>query len=254
MKNLTVHYLPQFVSESNLAGGTVVVIDLLRASTTICHALAAGAEGVGAFREVGDAVRAAEARGDRASLLLGGERGGERIAGFDLGNSPAEYTPDQVFGKEVFFTTTNGTLALQHARLASRVLVGAAANLSAMVDILENEDHVHLLCAGTNGRVSREDQLIAGALTHALATRETNRRNRNESADSVAREWQELLGTARALGRSTSEQLAIELCDTLGGKNLIAIGMESDLPLCAKIDTHDLVPEYDTMTGRITVC
>ena len=251
MKTLTVHYLPQFVSESDLAGDTVVVIDLLRASTTICHALAAGATEVFAFREVGDAVRAAEARGDRSTLLLGGERGGERIEGFDLGNSPAEYTPDQVFGKQVFFTTTNGTLALQHARLAKRVLVGAAANLSVLVDVLKSEENIHLLCAGTNGRVSREDQLIAGAIAHELDSRETDQRNRNDAAESVAREWQELLNTARALGRSTSEQLAIELCDTPGGKNLIAIGQDDDLPLCAKIDTHDLVPEYDPGTGRI---
>lgn len=253
MKSLAVHYLPQFVSESDLAGGTVVVIDLLRASTTICHALAAGATEVFAFREVGDAVRAAETQGSRASLLLGGERGGERIEGFDLGNSPAEYTPDQVFGKQVFFTTTNGTLALQHARLAGRVLVGAAANLSALADILVDEEQVHLLCAGTNGRVSREDQLIAGAIAHELAAREASPRKRNESADSVLGEWQELLNTARALGRSTSDQLAIELRDTPGGKNLIAIGQDTDLPLCAKIDTHDLVPEYDPKSGRIMV-
>ncbi len=249
-RTLDVHYLPQFVAEADLAGGTVVVIDLLRASTTICHALAAGARDVTAFLEVGDAVRAAEAEPDRTELVLGGERGGVIIEGFDLGNSPAEYTPDEVFGQRVFFTTTNGTMALQHTRLASRVVVGAMVNLSAVIESIGEEDHVHLLCAGTNGHVTREDLLAAGAIGHGLLQR--GERDRNDLADSVIGEWQELLTTGRALGRASHEQLAIELRETQGGKNLIDLGMQDDLPRCAAIDTLDLVPTYDPATRRIT--
>jgi 2-phosphosulfolactate phosphatase len=249
---LTVHYLPQFVSESELAGATVVVIDLLRASTTICTALANGAKDVTAFLEVGDLVRAAEVEPDRTELLLGGERGGELIEGFDLGNSPAEYTPDQVFGKRVFFTTTNGTMALGHARLAERVVVGAIVNLSALVEVLQGKQNVHLLCAGTNGHVSRDDRLAAGAIAHELLAKEDRPREMNDSARAVLGEWQELLTTAKVLDRKPSEQLALELRDTPGGKNLLTIGMEEDLPRCAEIDTLSITPTYNPATRRLT--
>ena len=252
MKKLQAHYLPQFVSEADLAGDTVVVIDLLRASTTICHALANGAREVTAFLEVGEVVRAAEDEADRSELLLGGERGGEIIPGFDLGNSPAEYTPDEVFGRRVFFTTTNGTMALGHARLAKRVQVGAIVNLSAVAETLQGEESVHLLCAGTNGHVSRDDRLAAGAIAHAITSNSSPPDTMNDSAQAVLGEWQELLNTARALGRSPSEQLAFELRDTPGGKNLIRIGMQDDLPRCSEIDKLTVVPEFDPSSRRIT--
>ena len=247
---LTVHYLPQFVREADLAGATVVVIDLLRASTTICHALAAGAAAVRPYLHVDDVRRAAEGE-DRSRTLLSGERGCLPIEGFDLGNSPAEYTPDVVFGCEILFTTTNGTVALNHARLANRIVVGAIVNLTTVVESIRNDDAIHLLCAGTNGHVTREDQLAAGALAHGLLARSTHRTT-NEQAQSVLGEWQELLTAARALGRTPSEQLAIELRTTQGGKNLIALQHDDDLPRCAAIDTLDLAPEYNAQTGRIT--
>src|SRR5688572_5542963 len=105
MPSLYVHYLPQFCAEHDLADAAVVVIDQLRASSTVCHALAAGAKDVVPFVEV-DALLSAAGEYDRSQVLLGGERGGELIQGFDLGNSPAEYTPDVVFGKRILFTTT----------------------------------------------------------------------------------------------------------------------------------------------------
>ncbi len=248
--SLSVHYLPQFVAETDLAGATVVVIDLLRASTTICQALASGARDVTAFLEVGDVVRAAEGL-DRAELVLAGERNCTRIEGFDLGNSPAEFTPDEVFDRRVFFTTTNGTRALQHARLAAKVVVGAAVNLSAVVDAIAADEAVNLLCAGTNGHVTREDQLAAGAIASELLTR--GPRELNDQARQVLGEWQELLNTARALGRRPSEQFTLELHDTAGAKNLLAIGMESDLASCAAIDTLDVVPVYNPASGRLTL-
>jgi 2-phosphosulfolactate phosphatase len=248
--SLSVHYLPQFVAETDLAGATVVVIDLLRASTTICQALASGARDVTAFLEVGDVVRAVEGL-DRAELVLAGERHCTRIEGFDLGNSPAEFTPDEVFDRRVFFTTTNGTRAFQHARLAAKVVVGAAVNLSAVVDAIAADEAVHLLCAGTNGHVTREDQLAAGAIGSELLT--CGPRELNDQARQVLGEWQELLTTARALGRTPSEQFTLELHDTAGAKNLLAIGMEADLARCAAIDALDVVPVYNPATGRLTL-
>lgn len=246
---INVHYLPQFVAEADLAGSIVVVVDLLRASTTICQALAAGAKCVVPSVEV-DETFAKAASYQRSEILLGGERGGQRIEGFDLGNSPADYTADQVFGKTLLFTTTNGTKALAHARLAQRTLIGAAVNRYALIDEIaasstSADTSIDILCAGTGGKVTREDILAAGAIASQLPG------DTNEWADAAQREWNELLTTARALERSPSEQFALELRETLGGKNLLALGYDDDLPLCAQLDTLDVVPELDRSIGQI---
>src|SRR3954451_18736813 len=104
MEPLRVHLAPRLVEPSALTGGFVLVVDLLRASTTIVHALAAGAASVVPCAEINEAKSTAAAI---PGALLGGERAGVRIEGFDLGNSPAEYTPDRVRGRTIVFTTTN---------------------------------------------------------------------------------------------------------------------------------------------------
>jgi 2-phosphosulfolactate phosphatase len=246
MPSLYVHYLPQFCAEHDLADAAVVVIDQLRASSTVCHALAAGAKDVVPFVEV-DAVLAAAGEYDRSQVLLGGERGGELIPGFDLGNSPSDYTPDVVFGKRILFTTTNGTRAINHARLASRVIMGSAVNLSALVDELQDEPVVHVLCAGTGGHVSRDDLLIAGAMADAFAAR--GEWTLNEGAQATRGEWNELVTSAKAYGRRLDAQLALELRETPGGKNLLEIGHDEDLVVCAMIDSKPVVPELDRGAG-----
>ncbi len=114
---LNVYNLPSEVDERELEGGTVVVIDLLRATTTICWALALTSLEVVPFRTIEETLAAA-AKAGRDQVVLGGERGGRRIDGFDLGNSPREYTRSVVGGRPVYLTTTNGTQALYHARFA----------------------------------------------------------------------------------------------------------------------------------------
>lgn len=251
MPELNVHYLPQFVAEADLAGSTVIVVDLLRASTTICQALASGAKCVIPTVEV-DATFARTQHYQRAEIVLGGERGGEIIEGFDLGNSPTEYTADQVFDRTVLFTTTNGTKAIEHARLAERVLIGAAVNRQAVVEAAAATERVDILCAGTGGKVTREDILTAGAIIDLLTHSPTHHSpTTNEWADAAVREWQELVTTARALSRSPSKQFALELRDTLGGKNLLALGYDDDLVVCAQLDTLDVLPELDRPTGEI---
>jgi 2-phosphosulfolactate phosphatase len=240
MCELRVHYLPKNVAADELAGSTVVVIDLLRASTTICQALAAGATEVVPFLEVEEALEAAAA--DRANVVLGGERGGRRIEGFDLGNSPSEYTPATVGGRRVFITTTNGTRALHHARQAERVIVGAFVNLSAVAESLQNAPRVDILCAGTDGRESREDILAAGVLVDKLAARDSTAWKLNAAAEAALAEWQ-----------SRGEDLSVELRATPGGENLLAIGHDHDLVDCAQIDALAIVPELDVSTGRITL-
>src|SRR5258706_13920045 len=129
-RQLDVYLLPALVEPAQLAGKTAVVIDVLRATTTIVHALAAGATQVIPCLEVDEARRIAAELGERA--ISGGERGGKQIPGFDLGNSPAEYSRERVAGKTVVFTTTNGTRAMLRCKAARRVLLGAFVNFSAV--------------------------------------------------------------------------------------------------------------------------
>lgn len=249
---LGVHFLPQFVAEHELAGSAVVVVDLLRASTTICQALASGAREIVPFVEVGLAAQAVADYG-RDEVLLGGERGGARIEGFDLGNSPVEYTPEVVFNRTILFTTTNGTRALDHARRADQVVIGAMVNLSAVVAFLEPIPRVDILCAGTGGHVSGEDILAAGAIVHHLLACGEVQREPSEEAKQARVAWEELLKAARSAGRSPSSQLAIELRETPGGRNLIAIGQGDDLAECAQIDRFDIAPRFDPVGQRIFV-
>lgn len=252
MQRLSVHYLPQFVPEHELADSTVVVIDQLRASTTVCYALAAGASGVVPLVEISGVASAAEGFA-RDEILLGGERGGERIEGFDLGNSPTEYTPDRVYGKRILFTTTNGTRAIDHARLARRVVMGCAANAAAVVEAVAHDDQIHLLCAGTGGHVTRDDQLAAGLLAHLLLEVAGDSVDCNDEAHSMRGEWHELATLARSSNRTLSDQLAIELRETQGGKNLLAIGHDDDLIVCGKIDACPVVPELDRDAGCLVL-
>lgn len=248
---LNVHNLPNGVSAEDLAGSAVIVIDLLRATTTICHALAAGAVCVVPFRTIEEALAAASACRD--PIVLGGERGGLRIDGFDLGNSPAEYTRAQVGGRCVLITTTNGTQALYHARLARRVVVGAIVNLSATVASVRDEPRVDIVCAGTGGMETLEDILAAGAIVEKLLRSAHASWRLNDAAMWAARQWRMLVGKAEIAGRSVDEQLAGQLRDTLGGKNLIEVGNEADLVDCAAIDRLSIVPELDVPNWRIIV-
>ncbi len=248
---LNVHYLPKHVPADELAGSAVVVIDVLRATTTICCALAAGASEVVPFRTIEETLAAAEKAG-RDRVVLGGERGGKPIEGFDLGNSPSEYTPKTVRGRPVFITTTNGTQALYHARLARRVLVGAIVNLSAVAASVKDESRVDILCAGTNGCVTGEDILAAGALVRLIRERAKGRGTMNENAATAANYWLIVEKAASISGRSMSEELAVMLCGSEGGRNLIDVGLQHDLTDCAQVDKLDIVPELDVRAWRIT--
>jgi 2-phosphosulfolactate phosphatase len=242
-RQIDVFLLPALVEPEFLVGMTVVVIDVLRATTTMVHALAAGAVEVAPFLNVDDAQRLAEQVGEKA--VLGGERGGVPIPGFDLGNSPAEYTRDRVGGKTVVFTTTNGTRALERCKLAKRVLIGAFANFSALCQELTDAREVAIVCAGTDGHVTREDTLLAGAIVADLAREKLAQLN--DQALLAADAWQ------TAVRLLTDRPLGMMLRDSRGGRNLIETGQENDIDLAAQIDRFDIVPELDLKTWRIRV-
>lgn len=249
--SVAVHFLPRLVDPASLAGGVVIVIDQLRASSTICAALAAGAMWVRPALTIEEAREQASqmSRGlptppGTARVLLGGERQGLRIEGFDLANSPSEYTPEKVASRGIVFTTTNGTVALLHAAKASRIMVGCLANLEAVVRALASDPRpVHVLCAGTHGLVSLEDVLAAGAFVEALI-HEGRSLVEDDSALLAVESWRR----ARAAG---PVGIVGALRTSLGGRNLTAIGLDADVLWCSRVSIIDLVPVFDAATGLI---
>ena len=217
------------------------MIDVLRASTTIATALARGAAVVLPRRSIDEARATAAAR---VGAVLGGERGGVKIGGFDLGNSPAEYTADRVAGKPVVITTTNGTAALAACHDAAEVLVGAIVNRAAVaatarrLAVERGCDAIHLVCAGTDGHVTEEDVLAAGAMLDAAG--------HDDELDAAACAARDRFRSLVAVGRvGLEERIAAAFRTCRGGENLIALGMEADLALAAAIDSLAVVPRLD---------
>ena len=222
------------VDPASLAGAVAVVIDVIRATTTILEAIAAGASAVYPASSVGKARRLASELGP-ADSVLGGERRGLRIGGFDLGNSPREYTRESVKGRNLVLTTTNGTRALVAARTADRVLVAALTNLSAVSRVACDAGRVVLVCAGKEDRFALDDVLCAGMIIEQLV-----RTSGTEPVlDDASRAAVALAGC--------HEVTPALLREVAAGVALVDVGLEADLDLCAEIDRHDIVPE---MTGR----
>lgn len=259
VRSLRVHVHPTRVEPAALAGGVVIVIDALRASVTITAALADGATRVVPVLSVDEALsirarRASEGsphdvRARRASEgsspLLGGERGGVLIPGFDLDNSPQGYTRERVQGRTIIFTTTNGTAALLHARQASRILVGSFANLTAVCDAVADDVRpVHILCAGTRDEITMDDCLPAGAMTENLVAR-----GRLLLSDDSARLCRLAWLGARALPGGIAQAMR----ESRGGRNLVRLKLGHEVDFCATIDTLGVVPVFDPARGEITL-
>jgi 2-phosphosulfolactate phosphatase len=253
MPTLAVHLVPRLVDPGELTDSTTIVIDLLRASTTICHALAAGADCVMPFVEIEETMAAAREFG-RDNVLLGGERGGLLIDGFDLGNSPAEYSPEVVRGRRILFTTTNGARALHHARQARHIYVGAAVNCSAVAATARGTHAVHILCAGTADEITREDILAAGAIVEGILADNAPGAlpyELDQQATDARQQWQAIVADARASRIALVDRFADELHDTIGGRNLIATNQAADIALCANLDARTIVPEFNPTTNEI---
>ncbi len=228
------------------------MIDVLRATTTIIYALQAGAKTVVPCREIDEALLLAK-KYPRDEVILGGERGGLPIEGFDLGNSPEEYTPQRVQGKIVIFTTTNGTQALIHARQAKLILLGAFVNASAVAEKLLGQDAVDLLCAGTEGRPGDDDMLFAGMLVEKLQRQGGGLYELNAQAIAARDLWLHTLTNIRTPGTELTmpERLAKNLQNSLGGENLVRVGLERDILAAAQIDRFAIVPRFDPRTSCI---
>jgi 2-phosphosulfolactate phosphatase len=207
------------------------VVDVLRASTTMIAALGNGCAGIVPVAEPGEALRRARAMGPTA--LVAGERKGQTIEGFDLGNSPLEATRERVGGKTLVFTTSNGTRALLAARTAPAVAVAAFVNLGAAVAwALASGRSVTVLCSGERGGLSLEDQVCAGFLVHALHEAEPDAVLTEAGRDAVA--------VARGY-RGALTRLAQ---DSPWARHLALAGRAADVAACLCLDTSTLVPVW----------
>jgi 2-phosphosulfolactate phosphatase len=260
----------------SLASAVVAVIDVYRASTSICMALAAGARAVIPFAELAEAQRYYNNSmpDERTHLLLCGERGGHRPEGFHLGNSPLSYTSDAVYGKTLLLTTTNGTRALQAVQDAQSVCVAAFVNASAaarwMVAELVRQRRTWLLivCAASNTAVSYEDTLCAGLLVHLIQQEcalllQHSRYDRQfsllpitdmlisssigaSSAASSAIHCSDAARIAaelyRASGQMHHDAFKSALKTTEHGRTLVRLGYGADLEVCASRNILTIVP------------
>ena len=225
------------VSEADVRGRTAVVIDVLRASSTIATALSNGAQSVIAVKDQ------AQADGHIAGLepgsfLLCGERDAEKIEEYDLGNSPLEYPEAVVGGKTVILNTTNGTAALDRARAAKHLITGCFLNANAVVDFIrEAGDDVALICAGWRGRASLEDTLCAGLLLDRLW------------ADGAPQAASDSARIALALHRANTQSLRHVLDVCRAANMLRALGAEADLDYCLRVDALPVLPRMQS--GRL---
>lgn len=229
------------MSPGACTGGVAVVIDVLRASTTIVTALAHGAGGVWPVFTIEEARVQAAARG----AMLGGERGGRRIDGFHFGNSPLEYSRDRVGGRSIVITTTNGTAALRACTGAAEVLIGAIVNRSAVAAAAATlaREHggcdIHLVCAGTDGAVTEEDLLGAGAILDAAGRRDGCGA---DDCDATGRRALAFFRSIVATGPTAANAIGRAFASSIGGRNLIDLGMDADLHVSAAIDSLPVVP------------
>jgi 2-phosphosulfolactate phosphatase len=219
------------IFERDTRDRTVVVLDILRATSTMITAVNNGAIKVIPVVEVDDAVAMMRTL-DRKEALIAGERNALPLPGFDMGNSPLEFTQDKVRGKTVVISTTNGTSALQAVKNASRVLIGALINKTAVARAIQNRgEDVCIVCAGTGGKFSADDIYGAGAIISALQEL------------GVAVECNDLGYVSELLYNSDRGRLGL-ISNSHHYKLLLELGMQEDIEYCFTEDVTDCVPIY----------
>lgn len=216
----------------SLAGRNAAVIDVLRATSTIVAAIGNGARSIFPTDSIEDALRLAQSLG-RDEVLLCGERRARKIEGFDLGNSPREFTSDIVSDKVLIMTTTNGTPALLAGSTADRCVLASYLNLDAVAaELAQADKRVVILCAGREGRFSLDDALCAGALIRAMRAHGISAPVRlNDAAHA-----------ATALERRYRGHLTGVFTHTQAGRQIIDAGLAEDIAYCLTENMHSVVP------------
>lgn len=234
---LSVYFTPVGVAPAELAGKPVLVIDVLRTTTTIVAALARGAKAVIPAPSADEVSRLVQSL-ERDSVVLAGERRLERVEGFDLGNSPLEMTPEAVGGKTIVMSTTNGTPAIVAAEAGRPVLIGAATNFAAAVErareVFDAGGEIVILCSGRSRMFALEDAYAAGRFAHALIP---GRQRRSAELNDAAIAALELV-------RRYGEKWKAAIGASAAARELKQHGFKQDVVAATEADAHPIVPEY----------
>jgi 2-phosphosulfolactate phosphatase len=232
---IDVFFGPEGVVPADVSGRAVAVIDVLRASTSIAVALDNGARAIIPFGNSEDAVSRAKAF-ERGDVRLAGERKSQPIPGFDLGNSPAQYTREAVEGKTILMATTNGTGAVTATTGARDVIVSSYVNFSASMSFLRaalrGGTDVVLLCAGQDRRFALEDAACAGRFVHHISKRLTAV-TLNDGAQACV-----------LIDKKYGDNLTKLFDASAHGRALRDAGFAEDLAACGAIDSHNVLPVY----------
>ncbi|MBN1398051.1 MAG: 2-phosphosulfolactate phosphatase [Bacteroidetes bacterium] len=220
--------------ELQLREKNIIVIDVLRASTTIAVALKNGAREIIPVASVESAVKISGSLFGEVTLR-GGERNGKIIEGFNLGNSPLEYSETAVKGKSIIYCTTNGSVAMAKSRYARTLAIGSFVNLSTVTSFMQEENKdFNLICAGrinSIGNFSLEDAVCAGMIIQNLL--------KNES---LSVELSDSAKAAHAISKTFGRSILKMLKTSEHGKYLIELGFADDLKICAQLDSVPVLP------------
>ncbi len=230
LNQLDVFFSVQTFQEEQIRDKTVVITDVLRATSTIVTALANGARGVIPVGDMGEASRISQSI-DSDETLLCGEKDGVKIEGYDLGNSPLEYTREKVGGKTLIFNTTNGTKAIRKSLSAKSIYIASFHNLNPIVEALKSVDEeILIVCSGWKGRLSLEDLLLAGNIVYKLCDGDLQ----PEARDGA--------NVAFTIYDRYKEDLESVILNTNHAARLKELGNEEDLYYCSKINTLNTLP------------
>jgi 2-phosphosulfolactate phosphatase len=223
-RKLEVCLTPALLNLYDIRESIVVVIDIFRATSSICYGIENGAE---AIIPVSSINTCELYRG--SDFLLAAERDGEVVNGFDFGNSPFAYSKEKVEGKTIVLTTTNGTHAISESREACKIVIGSFLNLSALCNWLKQQkENIFLLCAGWKDKINLEDTLFAGAVVDQLS------KEKYKLDDS---------GIAAAdLYRLAKDDLNTYLKKTSHSDRLKKLGIEKDIAFCLNVDITTAIP------------
>jgi 2-phosphosulfolactate phosphatase len=226
------------LAEGLLEGKTAVVIDALRATSSIIMAIENGCRKIIPVVEISHALEIAKELG-RENTLLCGERGGLPIEGFDLSNSPGDYSRQRVEGKAAVMTTTNGTRAINAAKGAKRVLISAFTNAGQTAKVIADlGDDLAIICAGSDGKFSAEDSLAAGCIIYHMQNWQKSEQKE------AALELCDLSIMAAMLYERHKDDLHEPLSNIRHYRYLQSLGLQADLDYCLKPDSASCVPVY----------
>jgi 2-phosphosulfolactate phosphatase len=229
MKNLEVCLTPALLPLFDIEGSIVVVIDIFRATSSICYGIENGAE---AIIPVAEVAECAAYREKGREYLLAAERDGKVVNGFDFGNSPFSYTPEKVGGKTVVLTTTNGTHALHLSIKAKLIVIGSFLNLTSLCNWLKQQsEDILLVCAGWKNNFNLEDTVFAGAVAEQLQT--------------IDYKWDDAAIAANDMYQLAKSDLNLYLNKSSHGERMKKLGILEDIAFCLNVDITTAIPVLD---------